>query len=468
MSVTHKNNFDAIDDKISILVLDDEQEIVDTVIDILADEGYILYGCINPKTALEKIEKGIYDIILTDLVMPDFTGIDIANFVNEKKVEALVIVITGYATIESAVQAVQLGVHNYIKKPFNQYDLKLMVKRAAERLRLQQKNIYLSQKNKQMIDNITLLCEISSILYQVHDTAAASKMILDTLEEYFNIKRGAVAIKDDSTNHYRLINSRNLPQVFAEDFNFSLQSKINETIVSDSELTQVLDINSEIKTGGKKIPAQDIKQIYLLPVSFHNTVAGFILLFRTAEDPQLSEEDLKLMKILSIQISPVLHGLQCGFKASYEIEEQLEKIVTNYLFDSQSMLQPISFALFRISILEAFDNHVQLSDLVVQYKEQFKNIMGVSGQIYWITIDTVLVVLPGSDYFHAESKCAQLKESVESITMRHDNQNAFQLTYSCLGYPQSGEDLSNITRDLWSKLLYEQSLFDQNESYGSD
>jgi FixJ family two-component response regulator len=455
-------------DKISILVLDDEQEIVNTVIEILDNEDYRIEGCIQPKTAMEKIEKGNYDIILTDLVMPDSTGIDVANFVHEKKIDALVIVITAYATVESAVQAVQLGVHNYIRKPFNHNDLQLMVRRAVDVLKLKRKNILLSKKNQRVIKNISLLCEISSVLYQVHDTAAASNMILDTLEENFNVKRCAVAIREDSTNSFRIINSRNLPQVFVEEFNFTVNKQVNETVVSGSDFTHIIDIQSEIETENKKFPAQDINHIIFLPVAFQNVVAGFLIIFMTVDDPPLSVEDLNLLKILSIQISPVLYGLKCGFKTSLEIEEQLEKIVADHLFESQSMLQPISFALFRIRILEPFDNHVQLSDLIERYKKQFKNVLRDIGQLYWISIDTLLVILPGVDYFHAESKCAQVKESIESISMSFEYQNAFQLAYSCLGYPQSGEDLTNIVRDLWSKLLYEHSLFDHNEHYGAD
>jgi len=467
MSVSIDDKMKKPDEKISVLVLDDEQEIVDTVIDILGDEGYDLQGFIDPKAALSSIEKGKYDVILTDLVMPGLTGIDIANFVNEKKVHTLVIVITAYATVDSAIQAVQLGVHNYIKKPFNQDDLKIMIKQAAEKIQLQKRNKYLVQKNQQMIDHITLLCEISSILYQVKDTGTASNMILDTLEEYFNVRRAAVALKDEDTDKYRLVNARNLQQSFVEDFTFSGYKKINDTIVSETDLTQITNISSEIKSEGRKIPSPDIDQMFLLPVTFYNELTGYILLFFSADDPPLQEEDLKLMKILSIQISPVFHGLQGGMKVKIEIEEQLDRLVNNFLFDSQSILQPISFALFRISILEMFDNHVQLEDLLENYKAQFKRIIDSSGQVIWITMDTVLVVLPGSDYFHAESKCADLKENIESITMHNDEKSAFRLSYSCIGYPQSGEDLSNITRDLWNKLLYEHFMFNQTEELGT-
>ncbi len=445
--------------KMRILVLDDEQEIVDTIIDIIDGEAYTVDGMTDPQQALHIIRKNEYDVVITDLVMPGFTGMDIANCVKENELDTSVIVITGYATVESAIQAVQLGVNDYIKKPFNHHEIILTVKRTVERLLLERKNRSLHEKHKRMFKDITLMCEISSILYQVHETDSASTMILDTIEEYFKIRRSAVALKEGEAERFRIVNARNIPQAFVDDFRFRPAGSINDVEVSANDVTCIKNINSEIKSEGKKVLAQDIRHLLLVPLKFHNQVTGFLMLCFTAEDTWPSPDELELLNILSIQVSPVMHGFQCGVTGAFNPEEKLNEVIRDYLYESQGLLRPVSFALFRITLLETVENTFQLSDQVNRYRNRFKEIFEKDGHLIWQTPDTVLVVLPGYDYFKAEAQCARVKELVESAGVEDEQRNMFSVIYTCLGYPQDGEDITDAGRELWNRLFNEYANF---------
>jgi len=101
-----------------VLVIDDEQIILDSVKKILAAENYDVDTSISSRQGLEVALNNEYDVVLTDIRMPEIGGMRILRDIKRKKPSLPVIIITGYATVKSAVQTMQLGATNYIEKPF--------------------------------------------------------------------------------------------------------------------------------------------------------------------------------------------------------------------------------------------------------------------------------------------------------------------------------------------------------------
>jgi len=100
------------------LVIDDEQIVLDSVRKILTQENYEVDCFLSSKEGLAHALKNDYDLVLTDIRMPEIGGMRILRDIKRSKPTLPVIIITGYATIKSAVQAMQLGATNYIEKPF--------------------------------------------------------------------------------------------------------------------------------------------------------------------------------------------------------------------------------------------------------------------------------------------------------------------------------------------------------------
>lgn len=113
-----------------ILVVDDEQSIRVLLNDILSAEGYIVEDASNGKEAVERIEADAPDLVITDLQMPIMDGLDLIRKVRSEWPDILFLIITGYATVDSAIQALQLGAINYITKPFKMEDLLSIVRKG--------------------------------------------------------------------------------------------------------------------------------------------------------------------------------------------------------------------------------------------------------------------------------------------------------------------------------------------------
>lgn len=131
---------------VSILVIDDEPSICEGCHLILSDIGHHVDTCTSGKTGLQAILKGEYGVTLLDMKLPDIDGMDILRAVRKEKPDEYVIVMTGYSTVQNAVEAMKLGAFDYIAKPFSDDELLLAVQRAIEKRRLVQENLSLRQE----------------------------------------------------------------------------------------------------------------------------------------------------------------------------------------------------------------------------------------------------------------------------------------------------------------------------------
>jgi DNA-binding NtrC family response regulator len=123
-----------------VLVVDDEQIIRDSSRAVLEKERYIVDTVATGEELLRNITTYYYDVILLDLILHDMQGIDILKEVKQLNPEQLIVIMTGYPSIETAVEAMKLGAADYIAKPFSPEELRLLVKRTLEKKKLKNEN----------------------------------------------------------------------------------------------------------------------------------------------------------------------------------------------------------------------------------------------------------------------------------------------------------------------------------------
>ncbi len=116
-----------------ILVIDDEAIVRKSCERTLIPEGYDVRVATSGKEGIELMEKEAFSLVLLDLKMPDMDGIDVLNKINTTWPDIKVVMITGYSTVETAVQALRLGAYNFIEKPFTPDTLLGAVKEVFEK-----------------------------------------------------------------------------------------------------------------------------------------------------------------------------------------------------------------------------------------------------------------------------------------------------------------------------------------------
>jgi len=124
-----------MENKIRILIVDDEQIVLDSIAKHLRKEPYEIKGVLSAQEGLDLVRNNGIDIVLTDLMMPEIDGLELMKMVKDIQPKMPVVMITGYATINTALQATQLGAFDYIAKPFSKKELLAVVHRAADIVR---------------------------------------------------------------------------------------------------------------------------------------------------------------------------------------------------------------------------------------------------------------------------------------------------------------------------------------------
>jgi DNA-binding NtrC family response regulator len=126
--------------KARILIVDDEDIVLRSCARILSGDPYEVESVLDPQEALRRIEENGYDVVVLDIMMPHIDGLQVLQHVKERHPDVDVIMMTGLSQIQTAVKAMKLGAFDYLPKPFDPDELKMVVDRALERQRLLREN----------------------------------------------------------------------------------------------------------------------------------------------------------------------------------------------------------------------------------------------------------------------------------------------------------------------------------------
>lgn len=159
-----------------ILVIDDEKSILDLLSVVFKKEGYQVETSLSGKKGIELIEKNDFDLILCDIRMPQINGLEVLKKVKTKKSDIPVVMITAYGTIKQAVGALKAGALDYVVKPFDVEELKIIVAQGLEKRKLREENILLKKELKErfkfenMIGKSKSMQEIYSLIEKIAGT----------------------------------------------------------------------------------------------------------------------------------------------------------------------------------------------------------------------------------------------------------------------------------------------------------
>ena len=163
---------------IRALVVDDERSLRDVLAIMLRKEGHEVDMAETMGEGLDLMAREVYDLIVTDLRLPDGDGLQILRHSRELQKEAVVMVITAYASTETAVEALRLGAYDYFTKPFDIDEVRVRIANALERRRLEDENVYLRRELKtvrrfdEIIGTSRAMSDLFSLIPRVAQTSS--------------------------------------------------------------------------------------------------------------------------------------------------------------------------------------------------------------------------------------------------------------------------------------------------------
>lgn len=208
--------------QVNVLIVDDEKDVADILKDCISDEERSIDVCYDGLDGIDHIQRNSYDLVIVDLVMPKVGGLDVLKYAKIANPDVLVIIITGYASLETAIMAVREGAYDYIRKPCKLEEIKIVVDNAIDKIKLFRENKELLKEIKDAYHELMLLKnekkadkKISSInffssnmpsLHYLYNNNSAPNSTIDKLQALSSLKeRGGLTESEYKTFKHNLL-----------------------------------------------------------------------------------------------------------------------------------------------------------------------------------------------------------------------------------------------------------------------
>lgn len=440
----------------NIIVVDDEPEVIEILTEILDSAGYNVHGYTNPEEAIKAIQANTYDIVFTDLKMPKVDGIQVTKAAKKVSAETEVIVITGFASLESAIEALKQDVFDYIFKPFNVSEILFTVNKVTERIRLRRLNQELSKKIEKALSDVTMLYEISKIINTSEEIEEVLSFSLSTIESSMDLDMVSIMLFDEQTEEFRIKKSIG----FTKKSINSYKIKLNDGIIGQAiRPNETVNISGFEKDGNfiNHIADSDKKKMdsYIaVPLSAQNHNVGLITIHQLNLENQEDKEKIKLIEVMSVQIAPMIRLGQYYEEQKLMISDSLsgaKNVLRNTIKKATEYRGSLSILIFKLYLKKKDNYKIKIFDIgEVVYDYILKNITPIDSAMK-IGLDSFLVILQGKTKILTEEIAAKIKVQVEANKVM--SRNGLVLDYGYADFPVDGQNfnvlVSKAQANLW-------------------
>ncbi|UCG38206.1 MAG: diguanylate cyclase [bacterium] len=248
--------------------------------------------------AMEIIRRGGVDLVISDLVMPEKTGLDLVDQLRLEAPGLKTILITGYGTIESAVKAMKMGALDYIRKPLNPVEFKIIVKRALEQAKL-------AEENKELRNSLKLY-DVSSRISRTIEIEELYQVIFDLMIQETGATRGFLYVVNQEHGDSNII----LSEGFDADDNEELDRKLFEEFGE-----QLSNINTPLVTQKPsavtvryRSSTDNIQSLLFIPLRNKNDLVGMVVFFDTEKRDAFGDRELRVASFLCEHASAALEN----------------------------------------------------------------------------------------------------------------------------------------------------------------
>ena len=285
------------EDRPRVLVVDDEKFIRDIIADFLGMEGYIVRTAEDGTSAVNELERARYDMVISDLKMPKMGGLDLLKEVAKTHPDTLTVIMTGFGTVETAIDAMKRGAYDYILKPFKVEEIVHIVQRGLEKRRLAAENLRLRE---------------ALSLYKVSEAIAASLSLDEVI----------ATVADGALSEVRA----DLVATWLDDGEGSFFERAlshSSEIGPDEELGRLdcaLVVERLKKTGfliehGARArelfamhPSRQVSSVAIVPLKMRERLLGFIGVVSLTASKRFDEGQRKLLSIVASRAAAAIEN----------------------------------------------------------------------------------------------------------------------------------------------------------------
>ena len=291
-----------------ILLIDNEERMTESLKTLLEMEGYSVKTFTDSEKASGFLKENSFDLVITDIKMPAVDGLEILNRAHQKDPLLEVILMTGYASLVSAKEAVDQGAFSYLTKPVEFEELKIAIARALEKRQtaLEKERLLEQLKNanlllEQKLSQIDALYSASTILASTIDLTETLTQILSLAIDVIGAKIGSVMILDPDKKELYIGAACGLSSDIVTNTRLKIGDSISGYVAQTGEPLIVKDIEQDPKFSRINRQHYESKSLISVPIKYKGNIFGVINLNNKTVGTSFNEDDLKLLNSFGAQ-----------------------------------------------------------------------------------------------------------------------------------------------------------------------
>lgn len=291
-----------------ILLIDDEKRMCDSLKTLLEIEGYEVAALTDARAGAKMLDESAFDLVITDIKMPGVSGIEILKIAHARDAHLEVILMTGYASLESAKEAVDQGAFSYLTKPVEFEELKIAAARSLEKreiaLEREKLMIELSRANallKQKLSEIDALYSAGTILATTIDLTEALTQILSLAIDVIGAKIGSVMILDPSKKELYIGAACGLSKDIVLNTRLQLGDSISGYVAKTAKPLIVEDIEKDPRFSRLNRQHYELKSLISVPLQYKDKIYGVINLNNKMTGTAFNDDDLTVLTTFASQ-----------------------------------------------------------------------------------------------------------------------------------------------------------------------
>ena len=286
-----------------ILIVDDSAELCSLLRHGLAPLGCGMTFAHDGPQALQLLETGLFNLAILDLMLPQLSGIQVLRHIREQRSDIEVIMLTAFASLETAVEALRLGAYDYINKPFRMDNLQTTIKRALEKQHMTRRLAAIYDLNREMALSL--------------DVNQVATTVLDIVKRVLEFNVCGLWLIDAEQNELYCLAAYGSQEQEATRFPLDSERGIIVAAARSGETLHILDTREDYRY----IPVGTTNRSELaVPLQVKGCAVG-VLNVESAEANAFSPADVQLFSILAAQAAVAVENAQLYEKAQQEIAE---------------------------------------------------------------------------------------------------------------------------------------------------
>jgi signal transduction histidine kinase len=308
----------------SILVVDDEPDVLELCLRVLNQAGYQTQGADTGREAISYSRERKFNLLLTDINMPDITGLDVAQAVKEIDPDITCVTMTGFGTMDLAIEALKLGIDEFVVKPFSPDELTVTVSKALEKQRLRRENARLQA--------LIPLFELNKTLMTTIDMTRVLQQVVDIAREATGADRASLSLYERGDSQAQPANWACSPAHPGSGEQMRVDQAVAQ-YVSKSKVPLILAQGERIGELPLELGPAARSTLVANPLLVQERLIGVLILSKQGVHRPFSPSDVELLSVLSGQAAIAIENARLfeEIQRAYQELKELDRLKSEFV-----------------------------------------------------------------------------------------------------------------------------------------